>query len=451
MNDGYARQCIKRARSQRRRRGPLVLLTLLAFTGASAKAWCLSLDQAVELALKRNIPLQKNAVDLAAAGYTAHNLWAEKFPAISAGAGRSYGSNLFTGEGFQFTGSGFGYNLSLGVNLSLNAGLPYAMKIIGLAYRSSLLAYEHARRQLEIQVARAFYTLIVQKENLALLQESLQLAKKQREKNRIAFENGIIALREYMQSQVSAQTAAFNLSKAQVSYELAVMEFFTALGLDAHTEAALEGTVEIEQITADPERLIRTYLAKRPDIIGQRQAIELLEYTEKRTALAGRAPSLSLSAQWRGSGNGDPSGTFTDNLSGSVTLSIPIDPWIPGTKTSQSIRNAGKEIEKAKLDLENTERAAQNQIRSLTANLQNLWNTIEISQLLVRIAEETYRLTEQAFQMGTVEFLILEDTRTKLVEARQQLLADKLTYKQTMLDLAGALNLNREEFIGSVL
>ena len=432
----------------------VLLVLLLAFTGAYQKVWgqtVLSLDQAVELAFKQNIDVQKKAVNLAVAGYAADRLWSEIFPTINAKAGLSYSSNLFTDPGFQFKDSNLDYNLSLGVDLSLNAGLPYSMKIISLAYQSSLLTYEDARRQLEIKVSKDFYTLIVQKENLSLQQESYNLSEKQREKSRIAFQNGIIPQREYLQSQLSAETAKLNLSKAQISYAASLREFFTLLGLDIYAETALQGTIEIAQVNADPEILIQTYLVKRPDIISQRQTIERLQYTEKRTALTGRAPSLSLSTQWRGSGTGDTSAKFSDSLSGSVTLSIPIDPWIPGTKTSQSIRSAGAEVEKAKLDLQYAEDTAKNQIRSLTEELQNLWNTLEISQLRVNIAEQTHQLTEQAFQMGAAEFLILEDTRTKMYDARQQLLADKLAYKQKMLDLAGALNLNWEEFTENLL
>ncbi|MDR2536498.1 MAG: TolC family protein [Treponema sp.] len=437
-----------------KRRYSILFGILLILTGISQKALSqtpLTLDQAIERGLAQSLSLQKNTIDLETAEYAAEHLWSEIFPSISGSLGMSYGSNLFTGNSFQFAGTGFSYNLSLGINLSLNAGLPYSMKIISLAYQTRLLEYENACRQLEIQVSKTFYALIAEQERLTLLQESLNLTEKQREKNRIAFQNGIISQREYLQSQLSVETAKLNLSKAQVSYTSSMREFYTLLGLDIHDETLLEGTIEIEQITADPESLIQTYLSKRPDIVSQRRTIERLEYTEKRTTLTGRAPSLSVSTQWRGSGSGDSGSKFTDNLSGSISVSIPIDPWIPGTKTSQSIRSAGAEVEKAKLDLQNTENTAKNQIRSLTGNLQNFWNTIEISQLRVSIAEQTYQLTERAFQTGAVEFLTLEDTRTKLLEARQQLLADTLAYKQGMLDLSGALNLRWEEFMESVL
>ncbi|MDR0568958.1 MAG: TolC family protein, partial [Spirochaetaceae bacterium] len=423
-----------------------LLCWLILFGGSAWGQTPLTLEQSVERALQQNIDVQKKAIDLATTGYAANHLWSEVFPTISGSLGVGYGSALFTGDGFKHEDKNLTYSMSLGVNLSLNAGLPYTMKMISLAYQTSLLTYENARRQLEIQVSKSFYSLAAEQDRLALLRETLDLAEKQRERSRISFQNGIIPQRDYLQSQLSTETAKLALSKAQSSYAAALREFLTLLGLDNSAEVTLIGSIEISRISADPETLILTYLAKRPDIISQRQTIERLEYTQSRTTLTNRGPSLSVSAQWSGSGNADKSSTFTDNLRGSVSVSIPIDSWIPGTKNYQSIKTAGAEVEKAKLDLQNTENTAKNQIRSLIANLENFWSTIEIDELRVSIADETFKLTEQAFQRGAAEFLTLEDARNKLTEARQQLLADKLSYKQALLDLAGALNLSWEEF-----
>jgi outer membrane protein TolC len=91
-----------------------------------------------------------------------------------------------------------------------------------------------------------------------------------------------------------------------------------------------------------------------------------------------------------------------------------------------------------------------NRIRSLTVSISNSWRTIELSTLQLDIAERTYQLTEQAFQAGAVEFTTLETSRTDLSRANQQLLSDQAAYQQAMLDLAGALNLDWNEFIRSV-
>jgi outer membrane protein TolC len=136
-------------------------------------------------------------------------------------------------------------------------------------------------------------------------------------------------------------------------------------------------------------------------------------------------------------------------VSGSASVSIPITPWIPGTKSAQEIRGAGANVEKARLKLQSIEDDAAAQIRSYTASLRNSWNSLEIARLRVSIAEQTYELTEQGFRSGAVDFLNLESIRNDLASARQQLLEREKDYQITTLDLAKALNRDWKQFTRS--
>jgi len=151
---------------------------------------------------------------------------------------------------------------------------------------------------------------------------------------------------------------------------------------------------------------------------------------------------LNLSTQWRGTpetggGLGAP---FTDSVTGSITLNIPIDSWIPGTRQDQTIRAASAEIEKAYLDLQSAETSAKTQIRSLVLNLGNTWESLGIARMRVEIAERTVEATELGFRNGLIEFRELEDRRNDLTDARQRLLQGELSYQSLLLDLAAALN-----------
>jgi outer membrane protein TolC len=420
----------------------------------------LTLDDAVKRALDNSISLQKNRIDLSTREYSAKHLWSEIFPSINASGGVNYGTNLFTGDGFQAEEKNLSYSVSLGLDLSLNAGLPAQMKNIRLAYQTQLLKYEDAQKQLEISVAKSFYGLIAEMENLLLLEEMLKLVEQQLERNRIAFANGLIAERVYLQSQLGVETAKYNLSTARAGYTNGMGVFLTVLGLEqdaapgvlmAAPGVKLEGRFAITRIEEDPEALIKDYLPKRPDIIEQRQTIERLENTEKQTIFSSRAPSVNLSTTWSlgPPAQGLVSDKPSDTIRGSVTVRIPVDPWIPGTGKSQSIRTAGTEVDKARLDLKDRENTASSQIRSLTATLRNSWDSLEIARLRVKIAERSYELTEQGFRSGTVESLILEEARNDLEGARYQLLRGELAYQTTALDLAAALNVDWKTFMRS--
>ena len=412
----------------------------------------LTLDRAVELAVENSVDLRRRLIDLRSAEYAANHLWAELFPGLSAGLGLSYGSALFTGEGFQGSAENLNYTANLGLSLQLNPSLSPAMRIAALAWQTGLSDYENARRLLAVSISGTFYSLIAEKEKLSLLEGTRALADLQLEKAGTGFQNGLVKELDYIQSRLGAETARLDLRKAEAGYADNLGKFLALLGLEQAAPPILEGEIRIARFEADSEELIRQYLPSRPDMKSRRQEIERLVLAERQKAGSGRAPSLNLGAQWQGgssSTGGGMGGDFSDRLSGSLTLNIPLDGWIPGTKTSQSIRTAGADIEKARLSLREAENEAMQSIRSLVTGLSNSWESIELAELSMQLAERTYELAEEGFQNGALELLALEDNRNKMTEARQRLLDDRLAYKKMMLELSSALNIDEDDFVRS--
>jgi outer membrane protein TolC len=328
------------------------------------------------------------------------------------------------------------------------------MRIAALAYQTGLSNYENARRLLETEIRGTFYSLIAEKEKLSLLEGTRALAGLHLEKNRTGFQNGLVRELDYLQSQLGAETALLNLRRAEAAYADNLGKFLALLGLEQEAGLRLEGEIGIARFEGDIEGLIRERLPSRPDIRGRYQEIERLTLTAQQRSRSGRTPSLNLGAQWQGgssSAGGGIGGTFSDRLSGSLALNIPLDGWIPGTKTNQAVRTADAEIEKARLSLQDAESEAARLIRSLAANLNNSWDSIGIAQLSMELAERAYELAEDGFRNGTVEFLVLEDNRNRMTEARQRLLDDRLGYKKMMLELSSALNIDENDLVRSAL
>ena len=320
------------------------------------------------------------------------------------------------------------------------------MKRIELAYRSGLFKYEDAKKQLEIRVIKNYLNLVTRKQNLTNLEEYLRTAEQLLEKNQIARQNGLLSELAFLNSRLSVETARYDLNNARGTYKNDVEAFLAVLGMETGTDLNFSGTLEISPVQFDPERLIMEYLPKRPDIINQRNEIERMELSKKVTTLNSRAPSLELGATWRGGSPGNNTGglgaPFTDNVSGSLTMRIPVDSWIPGTRQNQTVRSANAEVEKASLELQNTEINAKTEIRSLVSNLNNIWESLEIARLREEIARRTVEAAEEGFQKGTVEFQDLENSRRDLDSARQRLLQGQYDSQSLLLDLAAALNVD---------
>ena len=419
----------------------LFLLLFVSHIGTFAQEVTLSLDEAVNLAMENHLPLRRTEIDLNASGFSERNLWSLIFPAINANASISYRNSLFSEPSSNVTNPG--YSVSFGINMDLNAGIPYAMRSIRLAHQANILRYEDARNQLSILITKRFYALIAEKNNLLLLEEILNLTQRQLTRSETLFRNGLIGEMALMQSRLAMENARFNLSAARIIHDNNMTEFLGLLGMSDNENITLAGEVNIVRIDSDAEALIREYLPLRPDIVRNRQEIERLQNARMQTVMQSRAPSLSLSGNWNTSFS-DP---FSDSVTASAGVRIPIDPLIPGTSRSQTISAAGDSVEKAKLDLEMAENSARTQIRSLSALLRNSWDSIEIARLGFEVAQRSYRLTEQGFTNGTVEALILEDSRNNMANARQRLLQSELSYFNMILDLSAAINVSWKDFI----
>jgi outer membrane protein TolC len=415
----------------------LVLLIMSVSADPMQNQMTLTLDDVVHYAVTESKDLQQTLIDIQSALVQSKNNWSQFLPGIRAGAGLNYRNNLFTENNSPQNQDPFSFSTSLNLSLDLNGGIPYQMKNNNLAYQSELLNYENIRRQLEAAVAKTFYNLIAEKENLTILEDVLNLSEQQYRKDQTAFQNGLINQLALVRSQLSAESAKLALVKAQSQYDINKNAFLMILGFDQNSDVSFENNFAIHQLNLNAETLITEHLYKRPDIANQRNRIEILDNTRKQTTINAKAPSLSLSAGWSGNGWTD---SFSDSISAGVSVGIPIDPWIPGSNAHQRITTASGEIEKARLELKNIEEIAADQIRSLTMDLQNSWESIIVSQRKIEIAELTYTLTEQGFQNGTVEFIDLETARKDLLQARQELLMEETSYSNMIFDLAGALN-----------
>jgi outer membrane protein TolC len=406
-------------------------------------ATVLDVEQAVELALKANAALQKEAIDLELDRIAAKSLWARIFPSISASAGVNYIIPLKS----DIAKTDPSYSGTLRVSLTLGAGLPLTMRNLSLSYRKGLLDYHSVRRQLVLATQKSFYYLLASEQNLSVLENSMRLALDQLERDRVSRQNGYIGELDFMSASLSAETARLNYTRGQAAYAAALADFLLAIGFDSTAESdrtklpKLQGSIEVEVCPLDRDELIRTRLTSRPDLAAQRIEVERLKNARTESFLSAKSPSLSFSLS---SGAVYPDG-LNDTMSAGITLSIPIDAWIPRSLSDQRVSQARADYEKAALDLVDLEKRARNDIETRVLNLETAWKEVEIAVLQSRYAQRAYELSEQGYRRGTLNFLDFETARNKLTSTRQQFLESSLNYKLQILDLCAALDMEESE------
>ncbi|MDR0447647.1 MAG: TolC family protein [Treponema sp.] len=397
----------------------------------------LTLEDACVLAEQNSIALQKQAVDLEFDRIKAKSLWAQVFPTINVSGGARYSIPLNS----DAPKTDPSYTATLNLRLGLSAGLPLTMTNISLAYKNNLLNYEQARRVLVNQTAKTFYSLLAQKDRLQVLEGTMRLAAEQLARNRIARQSGYIGELDFLSTQVGAERARLNHSRALTDYQNALGKFLAALGLDPNKPVILVGDSGITKLSLNSEVLIHERLALRPDIIYQRNEIERLKNTRAETFLSSKAPSVDLFASWGASAKSG----FDDMLSAGISVTIPIDPWVPRTRTDQAVKRSDGEYQKAQLELISMEDNARQEIQSYTDSIGNTWTEVEIARLQAGYAQRAFELAEQFYRRGTMSYLDFEAVRNRLDDARQQQFQSELAYKILVLDLASSLNMEEGE------
>jgi multidrug efflux system outer membrane protein len=424
-----------------------VALFLILISGIQAGEG-LTLDMAIETAIANNPDLQRNAVAYQQAKRAKDHGWNQFLPSISAlSLGLSNTHRLYPAETTASPGggsnSGWSWSsISLGASITFSTDTPIQFKLLDNRYRQAEEAYEKAVRDLSASVTSSFYALLAERMNINILETDMELKKAQYDLVNANYNRGLVSELDLLNAQYAYLIAGPSLNSAINKYNENLAVFFTLIGLDAGSPLEPEGTIEIVLLDLPPAgELITRYLAGRSDIQAQMNTLEQTRLNAE-SNIRKAAPTLNISERISLSPGGfqfeDPSvsGAF------SISLSIPIDPWIPGSSQSLSRKNDQDNIGLAEVALDSAKKAAAQDIqKKVNAVIQNS-STIESSEFNYRIAARAYELTEQGYRSGLVNQTDLQSANQKMVSAEQTAVAAKIAYLSAVSNLASALNLD---------
>ncbi|MDC7232237.1 MAG: TolC family protein [Spirochaetales bacterium] len=430
----------------------LMLLITAAVTGYS-ETLNLTADAAVALALENNLSLQSEAINLKIKERGKDTAWNSFVPSVSASAGLSNSGTLFSDPApvpplYQDpTQRNWGVTGGLSASLPINAALGTGIRQLRIDYEAGLLSYDDARKKMDRDVRKSYYLLVATAADLELKKQNIEIAEKRYEQARENYNNGLISELEMLQAQVTAENSKPNYFNQVTEYQNSLMNFKLLLGVPSTTSLQLdEGMENMIFYSFDAMTLFEAYSANRLDVLQINKTIESLRNTRKLQSEYNRTPTLSLSADW-GTQVNDPfkgdswkKDYWYDNASVGLYLTLPLDGYIPNSSTDVSLKDLDDQITQLELQRQLVFDAAEIEITNLVMTLENSIDTIETYSLNVDLAEKSFQLTTEAYNLGTRELLDVETAQTELLSAQQNVLYQKINYINRLLDLQYALN-----------
>ncbi|MDR0878681.1 MAG: TolC family protein, partial [Treponema sp.] len=380
--------------------GVFFLIAFLSLETGFVHADPLTLEKALEAALKNNADIQKSELAAFQALRAKNNAWNLFLPTISASLGIT-NSHPIQPAGDPSTL----WSAGASANLQLTAAIPANIRLLIYKARSAEEAYDNTRRKIVTDVSTAFYSLLAENLNIEILRNDLELKKQQYEQTNKNYRNGLASELEMLNALYAYQTAGPALNDALVRYEQNRAAFLLLIGLDAAVE--LEGVIDVKLLDLPQvEELSARYRDNRYDVRAQVIALEQTKLAAQIGTLSGsltRAPSINFSETLS---LGSPNTGFSDDPTSSgrfsVSVSIPISAWIPGSSQSLNVKTLKEKTTQEELNLDTVRIKADQDIRNQVDKIELIRENLESAALNLRITSRAYELSEQGYRGGMV-------------------------------------------------
>jgi multidrug efflux system outer membrane protein len=159
-------------------------------------------------------------------------------------------------------------------------------------------------------------------------------------------------------------------------------------------------------------------------------------------SISGSPPqNVGLSSKNMGLAFEDPSisGRF------SISISIPITPWIPGSSQNISIKTAGEKKGTETITLDALKKSAAQDIKKKVDEIERITENMGSTELNYRIAQRAFELSQQGYRGGLVSQTDLQTANQRMVNANQTVVTAKINYLTAVYNLASSLSLDVQE------
>jgi outer membrane protein TolC len=440
----------------------------------------LSLDEAVSLALKNNLSLESSRTSLATKRRASDLSWNQFIPSITVAgilsrdneksnptivsvplpvppeyggtpgipitrdgvSGTFYNSaGLFVSDPIDISQWHIASNIQM--SLTVSAAMFENMKRLRIDYEGGLLSYEKAKTQLERDVRKAYHNILLLQENIALMRGSFANAERQVQMAQANYNAGLAPELTMLQARVARENMRPVIDQVENGMKLAMAQFAMFLGLDYNVNFELIPLSEnTDFIPLDVTEMISKASREKPDIQELRHTILMME-SARRAQIYALTPSLTLSWNntsaflkdpWKDSWFGD-SDNWRKSGSLSLTFAVRLHSLIPYSADFQGIKNLDDQIKTATIGLAQLINGTEIEIYNTVLALERTRTNTQAQAQTVALAEQSYRMTEEAYRAGLQDYFQVQNAEQSLRQARVQLLEQQFNYLNGLIDL----------------
>jgi outer membrane protein len=394
------------------------LLTLLVASYSYA-AEVLTLDQAIDMALRNNPGLKAAdaQVEVADAGVlrsasgflpkvTASETWSRTDSPLMA-LGTKLNQEIVTPADFDPAvmnnpGPVSNYNTRLAVVQPVwNGGKEYVgRKQATFAKEASVQDRERARQETVFNVIKAYYGVLLATEYYKVAVQSLETSAATVKLAEARFKAGAVLQSDLLRATVQHADVQEMATRSRNSVKLALAALNFAMGVPQGTEHEVSGSLSTQNVNDEMNAMLNEAASKRPDLLS----MELNRRNAEKSVTMARSdylPNLNLMGQmdWN-------SDTFAGNEAKSWAVMAVLQ-WnlFDGLVTRAKVKEALATNSRMRSLEEQTRSAVQLQVMQAYYNLTASLDRIAATSSSVQEAEEGLRIVQKRYEVGMTTFV----------------------------------------------
>ncbi len=367
-------------------------------------------------------------------------------PSLSLTGSLSTGAGFFSPSGADAEWNGLSGSVGISTGFTFTGSSITEKKTKQLTNEGSYLTYENAGLSLEFSVIQGYISIATTRANLELANSSLENSRTQLENVQERYEAGLASELELVQAENALSSAEYNVQNVESSLSLYILSFENLTGIDT-TDMELVDIAEIEMVELPTsDELFESYAYLSPTIKGLDLAARSAELGYSTAKNGYTVPTFNLSVNYGISGNYKTSvlveDGFSDGLTATAAVSIPIDTYFPSSSAASTIKTAKNAAEDARIELANALVDFKYDLQESVQTIDLLEAQISNQEKNVSALEKQYELTLDSYNAGETTLSTLQTTENSVINAKYTLLYLKSSYLQSIYSLSQTLGIS---------
>jgi len=400
-----------------------------------------TLDEAIEIALRRNPALAQAATSIENAEHARLSAYGTLLPSLSVSYGYSNSSSgRLDALGQGIVSTSWSTQISSSVNLFDGWQRFNDLKGAKLGVVEQNARYRQTEYQTIQQVKQAYFNAVAARELVGVEQRRVQRQQDQLDFVQQQLDLGRATRSDLLSSQVDLNNARLSLLNAENGQRTTTFRLTEVVGSETRIGPVEEATLIAQPLPFSRNQLFGIADLSAPSLQSAAAATEAAEQAVS-SARSAYLPNLSLSGGWGWSNSEFPpqSRSWSFSLRGSY-------PIFNGFSRETAVYRARAQQDVA----EQQERAARlnlnSELDAAYSTAQSAQAGIDLAEQNVALSEETLRVVQERYRLGLATILELQDAQIQLTQSEVDLVSRRFDYQLALAAIEALLGRGVDQF-----